>query len=100
MMQIKNQFTKDVKYHGLFWAVAILIITLLFWAGFSKVDQVTVAGGKVILASSDKKIRVFNPVDGSLLDDVTVPSGATSNPVIADNVLYFVSRDGDLHAFR
>ena len=59
-----------------------------------------VAGGKVILASSDKKIRVFNPVDGSLIDDVTVPSGATSNPVIADNILYFVSRDGDLHAFR
>ena len=59
-----------------------------------------VAGGKVILASSDKKIRVFNPVDGSLIDDVTVPSCATSNPVIAVNVLYFVSRDGDLHAFR
>ena len=59
-----------------------------------------VASGKVILVSSDKKIRVFNPIDGSLLDDVTVPSGATSNPVIADNILYFVSRDGDLHAFR
>ena len=43
---------------------------------------------------------IFNPVDGSLIDDVTVPSGATSNPVIADNVLYFVSRDGDLHANR
>ena len=59
-----------------------------------------VANGRVILASSDKKIRVFNPIDGSLIDDVTVPSGATSNPVIADNVLYFVSQDGDLHAFR
>ena len=43
---------------------------------------------------------MFNPIDGSLIDDVRVPSGATSNPVIADNVLYFVSRDGDLHAFR
>ena len=59
-----------------------------------------VASGRVILASSDKKIRIFNPIDGSLIDDVRVPSGATSNPVIADNVLYFVSRDGDLHAFR
>ena len=35
---------------------------------------------------------MFNPIDGSLIDDVTVPSGATSNPVIADNILYFVSR--------
>ena len=42
-----------------------------------------VASGRVILASSDKKIRVFNPIDGSLIDDVRVPSGATSNPVIA-----------------
>ena len=59
-----------------------------------------VAGGKVVIASSDKKIRVFDPIDGSLVDDVRVPSGATSNPIIADNILYFVSQDGDLYAFR
>ena len=69
MMQIKNQFTKDVKYHGLFWAVAILIITLLFWAGFSKVDQVTVAGGKVI---PDKKVQVIQHKDGGILSEIFV----------------------------
>ena len=47
-----------------FWAVAILIITLLFWAGFSKVDQVTVAGGKVI---PDKKVQVIQHKDGGIL---------------------------------
>ena len=34
------------------------------------------------------------------MNELEVPGGATSNPVIAHNVLYFVSRDGDLHAFR
>ena len=72
MMQIKNQFTKDVKYHGLFWAVAILIITLLFWAGFSKVDQVTVAGGKVI---PDKKVQVIQHKDGGILSEIFVHEG-------------------------
>jgi outer membrane protein assembly factor BamB len=59
-----------------------------------------VAGDKIILTSSDEKLRVYSPVDGSVINEVEVPGGATSNPVIANNVLYFVSRDGDLHAFR
>ena len=59
-----------------------------------------VSENKIILISSDKKLRVFSPVDGSVMNELEVPGGATSNPVIANNVLYFVSRDGDLHAFR
>ena len=59
-----------------------------------------VAGDKIILTSSDEKLRVYSPVDGSVMNELEVPGGATSNPVIAHNVLYFVSRDGDLHAFR
>ena len=59
-----------------------------------------VAGDKIILISSDEKLRVYSPVDGSVRNELEVPGGATSNPVIANNVLYFVSRDGDLHAFR
>ena len=38
--------------------------------------------------------------DGSIISKIEIPGGATSNPVIANNVLYFVSRKGDLHAFR
>ncbi len=59
-----------------------------------------IAGEKIILTSSDEKLRIYSPVDGSVINELVVPGGATSNPVIANNVLYFVSRDGDLHAFR
>jgi outer membrane protein assembly factor BamB len=31
---------------------------------------------------------------------LSVPGGATTNPVVADGTLYLVSRDGRLHAFR
>ena len=55
---------------------------------------------KIILTSSDEKLRIYSPVDGSAISELKVPGGATSKPVIANNTLYFVSRDGDLHAFR
>ena len=59
-----------------------------------------IAGGKIVLISSDEKLRVYDPQDGSIISQTEIPGGATSNPVIANNVLYFVSRNGDLHAFR
>ena len=59
-----------------------------------------IAGGKIILISSDEKLRVYDPKDGSIISEIEIPGGATSNPVIANNVLYVVSRKGDLHAFR
>jgi outer membrane protein assembly factor BamB len=59
-----------------------------------------IAGGNIVLISIDEKLRVYDPQDGSIISETEIPSGATSNPVIANNVLYFVSREGDLHAFR
>jgi outer membrane protein assembly factor BamB len=59
-----------------------------------------IASGKIVLISSDEKLRVYDPRDGSIISESEIPGGATSNPVIANNVLYFVSRKGDLHAFR
>ena len=58
------------------------------------------AGGRLIVAGSDGMIRSFSPVDGSLLSTVEIPGGATTNPVIVGGVLYLVSTNGKLHAFR
>ncbi len=58
------------------------------------------AGGRLIVAGSDGLIRSFSPVDGSLLSTVEVPGGATTNPVIVGGILYLVSTNGKLHAFR
>ncbi len=58
------------------------------------------AGGRVIVASSDGGLRSFDPVSGDLLTTVDIPSGAASQPAIVDGVLYVLSQNGQLHAFK
>ena len=58
------------------------------------------AGGRLIVASSDGKLRSFDPTDGSLIGSVEVSGGATTAPVVAGGTLYVVSGKGQLHAFR
>lgn len=58
------------------------------------------AGGRVIVASNDGYLRLYNPEDGAMISRVEVPGGATTGPVVAGNTLYVVGATGQLHAFR
>ncbi|MEM9124456.1 MAG: PQQ-binding-like beta-propeller repeat protein [Pseudomonadota bacterium] len=58
------------------------------------------AGGRLVVASSDGALRFFSPVDGSLVYQTEIPGGATTAPVVAGQTLYVVSTKGELHAFR
>lgn len=58
------------------------------------------AGGRLVVASSDGLIRLFNPVDGALLGTVDLPGGAAAQPALAGGTLYVVSGKGKLLAFR
>ena len=58
------------------------------------------AGNRIVVTSSDGKLRSFDPTDGSLIGSVDVPGGATTAPVVAGGTLYVVSGKGQLHAFR
>ena len=58
------------------------------------------AGGRLIVTSSDGVIRQFDPTSGALIGTVDLPGGAASAPVVAGQTLYVVSKDGKLHAFR
>nr|WP_255596757.1 PQQ-like beta-propeller repeat protein [Cognatishimia sp. MH4019] len=58
------------------------------------------AGGRLIVASSDGLIRSFDPVSGALISTVDIPGGATTNPVVVNGTLYVVSGRGTLHAYR
>ncbi len=58
------------------------------------------AGGRLIITSSDGAIRQFDPTSGALLGEVELPGGAASAPVVAGQTLYVVSKTGQLHAFR
>jgi outer membrane protein assembly factor BamB len=58
------------------------------------------AGGRLIVASSDETLREFDPISGALLRTSNLPGGAASNPIVAGGVLYIVSTKGQLLAFR
>lgn len=59
-----------------------------------------IAGGRLIVASSDGLIRQFDPASGALLGTVEIRGGAASNPIVAGGTLYVVSKRGQLLAFR
>lgn len=58
------------------------------------------AGGRLVVASGDGVIRMFSPTDGGLVGSVNIPGGAASAPALAGGMMYVVSRNGQLHAFR
>ncbi|MCC6863762.1 MAG: PQQ-binding-like beta-propeller repeat protein [Rhodobacteraceae bacterium] len=58
------------------------------------------AGGRLVVAGGDGQLRLFSPVDGTLVGGAEIPSGAASAPALAGGMLYIVSASGQLHAFR
>ncbi len=58
------------------------------------------AGGRLLVASSDGFIRQFDPNSGQLLGMIALPSGAATRPVIVNGTLYLVTENGDLVAFQ
>ena len=58
------------------------------------------AGGRLLVASSDDALRSFDPVSGGLTGITEIPSGASTAPVVAGQTLYVVNRKGQLLAYR
>lgn len=58
------------------------------------------AGGRLLVGSSDNGILQVDPASGALLGTIPLPAGAASAPVVAGQVLYVVTEDGRLNAFR
>lgn len=58
------------------------------------------AGGRLIVGSSDNGLLLLDPASGALQGTVPLPDGAASAPVAAGGTLYVVTEDGRLNAFR
>jgi outer membrane protein assembly factor BamB len=58
------------------------------------------AGGRLILASTDGVIRQFDPTSGALIGTTAIAGGAAASPVVAGGVLYVITKTGQLVAFR
>lgn len=58
------------------------------------------AGGRLVVASSEGVIRQFDPASGAYLGEIALPGGAASTPAVANGTLYVITQDGQLAAFR
>ena len=58
------------------------------------------AGGNLIVTSTDGLIRFFDPASGALRRTVEIPSGAASGAIVVDRTMYVLNTKGDLYAFR
>ncbi|GLT00650.1 pyrrolo-quinoline quinone [Sphingobium jiangsuense] len=59
-----------------------------------------VAGGRLILVSTDKDLLYVDPADGSVKTSVDTGRSMSLGPVVANNTLYILSDDGRLTAYR
>jgi outer membrane protein assembly factor BamB len=58
------------------------------------------AGGRVVVASSDGLLRGFDPASGALVHTAEIPGGAAAHPAVAGGTLFVAGTNGQLHAFR
>lgn len=58
------------------------------------------AGERIYVASSDGLLRAFDPEDGALLNEISIPGGASTAPVVANETLFVVTTKGQLIALR
>lgn len=58
------------------------------------------AGGRIVVASSDGLLRLFDPSNGALVGQADIPGGAASAPALAGGLLFVTGKNGQLHAFR
>ncbi len=65
-----------------------------FWKG------PVLAGGRLILTSSDEEVVEVDPKTGNILRDWDLPEVAISTPIVADETLIFLTQDAELLAYR
>jgi len=58
------------------------------------------AGGRLIAVNSEGMLQEFSPTDGSLLASTEFKSPLSQSPVVANNILYILSDDGQITAWR
>ena len=58
------------------------------------------AGGRLLVASDDGLLRAFSPESGAQISSTELPAPAARAPIVAGRMMYLVTADGQLHAFR
>lgn len=101
-----NQLVRlDASDGAVVWRVSLPQYAEKGW-GFRAANQYyahygpILAGGRLIVASSDGILRQFNPANGQLIGGSELPAPAAAMPAVAGGTLYVVTSDGSLTAYR
>jgi outer membrane protein assembly factor BamB len=98
-----NQLVRlDAATGAQIWAVALpgFVPDSQWRVGMDANYGPVLAGGRLIVVSSDGALRMFDPTDGRLLDQIALGAGAAGAPALANGTLYVVTQRGELLAFR
>lgn len=58
------------------------------------------AGGRLLVASGDRQVRLFSPESGALVGTVALRDGAAAAPIVVNGTLLVLTEDGRLSAYR
>jgi outer membrane protein assembly factor BamB len=58
------------------------------------------AGGRVLVTSSDGRLLAFDPETGERLSEIEVPDGSSTGVAVAGGTVYMLTDAGDLLAYR
>lgn len=66
----------------------------ILWAG------PVVAGDRLIVVGSHGKAKSISPYTGDILSEEEMPAGATTAPIVADGMIYFLTDEAELIAYK
>jgi outer membrane protein assembly factor BamB len=64
------------------------------WAG------PVLAGGSLVLVSTDGKMAKVSPTDGTIIETKKIDDGSVIAPIVADERIFILTQEGKLYAFR
>ena len=65
---------EPLRAKKILYAVAVVIVVILLWAAFTRVDEVTRGEGKVV---PSKQVQVIQSLDGGIVSEILVHEGQT-----------------------
>lgn len=98
-LAIEHQQT--LRARGILYAIALVLLVLIVWAGFAEIDEVTRGEGKII---PSRQLQTVQSMDGGVIEELFVEEGAFVQKgdvlVRIDPVRYVASfQEGSARAF-
>lgn len=97
-----NELVRLTRDGAVVWRVALPTYAARRWRNPNRLyaHYPVLAGGRILVASSDGMLRGFDPASGALVEQIELPAPAAALPAVAQGVLYITLANGQLVAYR